>query len=130
MVKLNNLQIVEGVTMRDVLASAKTYLEKGWCQWTLAQDENGEKIAEFHPRACKWCSLGAIYASLNDINNRLPEGDRFMTVPMVSRIQDELGKLLPEDFYGAVPQWNDCDSRTQGEVISLFDTAIASMEAA
>lgn len=40
----------------------KDFLTKDkWCQWSFALDDQGELVLETHPRACKWCLVGAIH---------------------------------------------------------------------
>ncbi len=96
------------------LIKARAKIEKGWCQYNHALDAQGRPTRATSPGAVQFCALGALAAV------RSP---RFQT----------LLSMLCSVLNGQYHQWtvstyNDHPSRTQEEVLALFDKAIALAE--
>jgi len=92
------------MTQKEMLLQARAKIEAGWCQYNEAKDENGSPVASFSAEAVSFCILGAAHGEA------LPP----------------LG--LPEWVRVSLADYNDAKGRTQAEVLSLFDEAIALAE--
>lgn len=88
---------------REILLEAANLLrKKGWCQWTLEDDQG------------RMCALGAIL-----------KANRNLSVHQVQKSLYLLGKFLPPDKrgYGPIVPWNNAPGRTKEEVIAAMEGA-------
>jgi hypothetical protein len=86
---------------------AVDYIRKGWIQGRLAVDSTGESCWYRSKGACRWCTLGAMYAaypSTVDFNEAYV------------RLFDVIGNV-------EIEMWNDDPDRTQAEVIEAMEKA-------
>jgi len=100
------------MTQKEMLLQARAKIEAGWCQYNEAKDENGSPVASFSAEAVSFCILGAAHGEA------LP--------PLRTALRARLG--LPEWVRVSLADYNDAKGRTQAEVLSLFDEAIALAE--
>ena len=116
--KLKPKTVVELLThSRNLIAEPEN-----WCKKSLAIDMFGNDNANpCDPFAVQWCAVGAMEAIL-------PMDDGIE----VEDITIEASNLLRlEAFrrgYRGIVQYNNDDSTTHDDIISLFDTAIAEAE--
>lgn len=102
------------MTTLEILRRGRERVAKGWCQYSLAQDANGKHILDTDaPEAVKWCALGAP-----------GEGDNATVADAKSRL------LQFANTEWMLSAWNNLPERTQAEVVSVFEKAIAAEQAA
>jgi hypothetical protein len=83
-----------------------------WTQGCYAEDANGMGVGTADPRACKFCSIGAIYVA----NRR--DGNRNLQEEAVTA----LGRFMP----GGIAKFND--NNRHAVVLAAWDAAIASLD--
>lgn len=93
---------------REILIGARERIARGWAQGNFAYNAEGDRVGSSDPEACKWCVVGAIYATT----------DR----PFLR--QDAMSAVAVHSKTGALPIWNDAPERTQADVLAAFDRAI------
>lgn len=98
------------MTTTEILRAARAKVEKGWCQGPPAKDGNGHATYSGSDRACKWCSVGAIWSVLDATTGEQACAE--------VAIQNALGVT-------SLAFWNEKPGRTQAEVLEAFDKAIA-----
>jgi len=103
------------MTTLEVLRGARAKIAQGWCQGASARDADGQLTGVTQPDACCWCAIGAVYAAAP---LEPDSGDAAF---------EYLARVTPGHLIGT---WNDDPSRTQAEVLALFDRAIAQQERA
>lgn len=107
------------MTTLEVLRGARAKIAQGWCQGTAARDANGVTSSCFMELgACSWCAIGAIYgaAPVDELGEASADA--------------AIAALVTHVPGNAIAPWNDSPSRTQAEVLELFDRAIATEERA
>src|SRR5271170_6750272 len=57
-----NWPTIEVDETTEILIRARGFLERGWCQNTLARDADGNAIEPISERAVAWCAIGAVDA--------------------------------------------------------------------
>ena len=87
----------------DILVKAKEYLEQGWCQGDLAQDELGRAVDPLEPSACQWCAGGAIEVAAWDLGGK-PET---LDVDLQFARGDASEALEMAIGDGDIADWND-----------------------
>lgn len=92
--------------MRKILKAAKKLIEKGWCQERNARNADSHGVSPHSVEAIRWCAVGAVWAAAGDCDNR--------ALALLSSLVER----------GDIIVWNDAPTRTQQEVIDLFDKAI------
>ena len=103
------------MSVKEKLIEARNLIEKkGWGQGHYAVDDDGVTVGIDSPDACRFCTMGAIYAA----NRTYSE----------SVVQD-LVQALGFDNSGEVLLWNDSPSRTKDQVLARFDRAIKELPA-
>lgn len=107
------------MTTLEILRRGRERVAKGWCQKAQARDADGFSSNADSPSAAQWCAIGAIVDEADESGARL-EAQR--------ALRGALGRSRLT--YYAVVEWNDTPGRTQAEVITLFEKAIAAEEAA
>ncbi len=93
----------------EVLKRGLERVRKGWCQHCYAKTAAGHGTGVLSPDACSWCAVGAV--NVND------------------EARTELMETLGFAPHPPVGIWNDDPSRTQADVIDLFERTIARLEA-
>ena len=93
----------------DILNRAADRLEQpnAWSQHVMATTASRQVVAARDPRACQWCSMGAISAETDDPNIRFCV-DGALRAAINSR---------------SIAHWNDAPGRTQTEVVAAFRKA-------
>lgn len=108
------------------LIAARTRIEKGWCQKRFARDSNGEGVGAHSPKACSWCTTGAVYVVTTSTL------DVFYALNALTETLNVSGRTLrgmrPDAMYYSLGVWNDKEGRTKEEVLALFDKAIKTEE--
>ena len=83
----------------ELLSSLET-----WCQESPAEDQQGNKLQAFDPRAVKWCALGAIQKAYPP-----PQWgeamDRLLRALSVS--EQGLAQMTKSDKACCLMEWND-----------------------
>ena len=92
-----------------------------WCREAPAEDQHGNKLQAFDPRAVKWCALAAIQKTYDPA--QWPEAmDRLLRALSVS--DQGLAKMTISDKACCLMEWND-DCKTSfleiKEILSLAD---------
>src|SRR5687767_6035833 len=93
-----------------MMVEARERVTVGWCQGTVAQDEDGRAVAPESSDARRWSILGALLASWNGG----PVGD----------LRQAVTSLLAATERLPLEVWNDRPERTQTDVVSAFERAI------
>lgn len=93
------------IKARDLIADPKR-----WTRGVWATDRNGESCMPEMDGACAWCAVGAL--------RRASDGPQFFCA--LEALRDELGDRDPIKF---------SDTHTHAEVMTMFDTAIATAQA-
>jgi len=102
------------MTVKEDLITARAKVETGWCQGTNARDAQGQPILAEYPDATKFCAMGALVSVC---------GHYFP-----AHLSVLCSVLQGRDHQWTVSAYNDHPSRTQEEVLALFDKAIARVE--
>lgn len=97
----------------QVLLDAAAIVRKGWTQGELAVDANGEFVWATHPKACKWCALGAMTLAVANQNK------------FVSRklLKDAVAALSSAVGTRQLSYWNDAPERTAEQVALAMEAA-------
>ncbi len=99
----------------EALKQARAKIAIGWCQISFAEDGAGNSVDVRSKKACSWCVLGALLASL----------------PRKKRV-GFFASLIYEVALAArtveLDIWNDDKRRTKNQVLKAFDKAIARAE--
>src|ERR1700726_4110532 len=84
-----------------------------WCKESPAEDQQGNKLQAFDPRAVKWCALGAIQKAYP--SSQWGEAmDRLLRVLSVS--EQGLAQMTKSDKACCLMEWNDDCQRSFLEV--------------
>lgn len=114
---------MEPMPMVEVLKAAREYVERGWCQGTLAEfadndvleheDDESGLLLEFERNGtqniCAVCMQGALVLATGDSLD--------VSGPVWKRLADVVGT-------DRLHAWNDTDGREKSEVLAAFDKAI------
>jgi hypothetical protein len=103
-------ELEDGEMSSRMMVEARERVTVGWCQGTVAQDEDGRAVAPESSDARRWSILGALLASWNGG----PVGD----------LRQAVTSLLAATERLPLEVWNDRPGRTQTEVVSAFERAI------
>ena len=90
------------------------YLEKGWCQFVSAVDENDIPIAPNDRSAIKWCLFGSVHAAHYSGSISTTDKDNILS---------ELACILDIELIEDISGYNDAPERTQEEVIKTMKQA-------
>jgi len=102
--------------VKRCLIKARALLAKGWMQGSMAALSNGEICAARDPRAAFFCLRGAVDCATN------------YKYDLATGCIEALYEIVEKtDKYIGLVGWNDMPSRTQAEVLTLFDDAIAQL---
>jgi len=75
-----------------------------WCQESPAEDQHGNKLQAFDPRAVKWCALGAIQKAYPP--SQWDEAmDRLLRALSVS--EQGVAQMTKSDKACCLMEWND-----------------------
>ena len=98
--------------LKDHLVKARSYIERGWTQNEYARDAEGECVFAYDPTAVCWCVRGAFRA----VDGEWPQS-----------VESDRGAFLLAEVghIDSLTNWNDSLSRTQQDVLDLFDKAIS-----
>lgn len=101
------------VAVLTALIEARRLINNGWSQKTFARDSNGKMCDWKSEEAKSFCTIGAIYKSTNC--------DADICREALNTLQRQL-----DQFVGyMLAHYNDNRGRKKGEVLDLFDRAIA-----
>jgi hypothetical protein len=123
--------------VKDLLTQARAVIERGWCQGSFARDAQGQPIKATDPLAETFCIRGATrviapndddvraraHRHLEDVIIALTDGDcdSIKGENQKLRVAFNLGQLKLTDILAS---YNDDTSRTQAEILAVFDAAI------
>ncbi len=96
-------------------AKAKIATPETWCRGHLAVDLDGHTVASDSSNASRRCMMGAVYAVCP-----------YSPGPAFDHLQNALRLLLPFVSLCSLSVYND--KSTHGQVMKLFDSAIADAE--
>lgn len=97
-----------------IVAEATGRVLTGWCQGSIAQNEDGDAVDALSSDARRWSTLGALIASWGGG----PVKDLRRAVAAVhASIEQE----------AALEVWNDRPGRSHDEVVAAFERAISSL---
>ena len=117
------------MTVLEILKAARARIRSGWTQFAMARDALGNVITRPEdPRACAWCTVGAICAGY--VAHEPPQDGAARGVAM-GRMMDVATTRDPGlavCLHNPLVVWNDRPGRTQAEVLGLFNAAIAAEE--
>ena len=112
------------MTTRELLIAARDLIASpgAWTQGTYARNALGESTPLQGADAVCWCASGAVLKVLEDESWDDSSGSLW-----------DIGLRLMQDVIETqsmmtVPTWNDEESRTHGEVLAMFDSAIEAAE--
>lgn len=98
-----------------IVAEASGRVLTGWCQGSIAQDEDGEAVDALSSDARRWSTLGALLASWGG-------GPVEDLRAAVAAVHDSVEQAPLE-------VWNDRPGRTRNDVVAAFERAITSLTA-
>ena len=120
------------MTPADVLRAARERIStpERWTKGVYAIDSDGCAVDTSDRRACAWCALGALAASLPCRDPDILG----MRTPLFDEARALLSAGVPRNAgvrscHWSVSFWNDAPGRTHAEVLATFDRAIALAEA-
>ena len=88
-----------------------------WCQEAPAQDQHGNKLQAFDPRAVKWCVLAAIQKTYEP--SQWSEAmDRLLRALSVS--EAGLAKMTKADKACCLMEWNDDRQTSFAEIREIL----------
>lgn len=97
------------------LKRARSLVQRGWCKFATAKDQDGEPVSCRSTRVAKVCALGAIWVATRS-----------------TKVRQEARILLADCNEGMQPsitRWNDTEGVTKRQVVSAFTKAIKHLEA-
>lgn len=97
----------------EILKEARAKIAKGWTRGWFAADSHNRPCEPRNPDACRWCSMGAIYACAT-------QNESGIDAAMAIRAS------LPDGTY-SIAVWNDAQG-SAFPVLELFDKTIARLE--
>ena len=107
---------VTNALARDLLLSARSLVERGWCQGASAASRDGRHVDPWDPLAERWSVIGALIAVW--AKWRGAGGSRSAILAF------QRGNVALLGAIDDVPQmWNDAPGRTLDEVLSALDRA-------
>ena len=101
---------------RDLLVAARELISDSerWTQGCNARDRNGAPVPHEHQAAVAWCAAGAC--------RRVSAG-----TPLLRTVREARNRLDRAVPLGRLGDFND--THTHAEVLALFDTAVAEIDA-
>lgn len=110
------------MTTNQILNAAADLLstEGAWTQRTSARDAVGQAVDTLSPRACQWCTVGAIVTVCRKAGESAEE-----TLALLGKIIAQQGPLNPGtlDTIPIIASWNDNSSQTQERVVATLRAA-------
>jgi hypothetical protein len=97
-----------------LLHEAGALVEKGWCQGTEARDASGRPTTVVAADAMSWSLLGALQATA--------VADQSTHIQDIGDAMAALAELIVDP---SLASWNDAETRTKLEVLSLLKDAEA-----
>jgi hypothetical protein len=88
-----------------------------WCQEAPAQDQHGNKLQAFDPRAVKWCALAAIQKTY-DPSHWSKAMDRLLRALSVS--EAGLAQMTKADKACCLMEWNDDGQTSFAEIREML----------
>src|SRR6266446_2199255 len=92
-----------------LLHDARVLVEKGWCQGAEARDASGRPTDVGAAEAAAWSLLGALQATT--------VADPTIEIQDVGDAVAALAELIADP---SLANWNDCETRTKLEVLSVL----------
>jgi hypothetical protein len=96
----------------ELLSSTET-----WCQESPAEDQQGNKLEAFDPRAVKWCALGAIQKTYPP-TGWVAAMDRVLSA--LSYSDAGLDQMTANDKACSLMEWNDDHQSSFQEIRETF----------
>lgn len=102
----------EGFSVR-IVAEARRRVLTGWCQGSIAQDEDGDDVDALSSDARRWSTLGALIASWGG--------------GPIEDLRHAVAALHASIEPAPLEVWNDRPGRTHDEVVDAFEHALKSL---
>ena len=103
-----------------VVDRAIELLQQGWCQFSMAEDQNCSVVDGGYTRshgACRWCAVGSVYAAMAELG--LAKNNEAHNE--ISRAVGEAWMMANRGVTHAdMVCYNDSEDRTQAEVVASF----------
>ena len=96
----------------ELLRDAGVLVERGWCQGTEARDSTGKATDVLAADAAAWSLLGALQATT--------VGDPSIGLQDIGDAVAALAELISDP---SLATWNDSETRTKLEVLSVLKNA-------
>lgn len=106
------------MTIIEIIKRAIARIEQGWVQSALARDANNRQVPATSVHACKWCLLGAIWASTA---SGVLEPEVAVEVARTLRLRGYTNTSLAS--------FNDTKGRSKAEVLQLLADTLIRLEA-
>jgi hypothetical protein len=98
-----------------IVAEACGRVLTGWCQGSIAQDEDGDAVDALSSDARRWSALGALIASWGG--------------GPIENLRTALAAVHASTEQAPLEVWNDRPGRTHDDVVAAFERAIKALTA-
>lgn len=104
---------------QHIEAAACLIEESGWIRGRFVSDEKGTPLTEFHPKAMRFCIVGALITTSSDVIRIKFNGATSMQTNVARRV-------LCTFLQGSVTNWNDFYAKDKRDVVvHMLDCASA-----
>ena len=111
-------------TPHELLDSARTLIERGWCQHAMARDRDNLGVEPSSAEACAWSASGAVLAAWS---KTCPWPDS-LDLDDVFHPFEHANLALAGSVPAATDEWNDARGRTREQVLRAFDRAVVLLD--
>lgn len=115
----------------NLLTQARAVIERGWCQGSFARDAQGQPIEATDPLAETFCIRGATRVIAPNDDDVRARAHRHLEDVIIALTDGDCrynprgsGAYLYMVLYDSIASYNDDTSRTQAEILAVFDAAI------
>jgi len=108
--------------LSQLLIEAKELIKdpEDWTKGEYARNAAGVKVADSHPNACQWCTVGALWRASGFL-----QGDPVLDSQKGNLVNDACGLLLQAiGRKRDLSPWNDLPETTHQDVMNAYNKAI------
>lgn len=105
---------------KEILSYAKKLIKEGWCQKAPSTNSLGEFVLPASDEAENFCTVGAIFRSVEDLMPFFSEQDKASKRTHCLYL---FSQILNKDII----KWNDSRFRTKNSVIKMFDKVVVNV---